>query len=101
MDTAVRPAAGSRYRPYRWFWVFFVVGAVVTVPVALLSLLSSAVESVAGLLTPGLWLLTPLVPAMADWPAPVNLLLGSLANGLLLGVLGVLACGVLRLRERR
>lgn len=101
VDTAVRPTAGSRYRPYRWFWVFFLVGAVITVPVAMLSLLSSAVESVSGVLTPGLWLLAPLVPAMAGWPGAVNLLLGSLANGLLLGVLGVLVCAVLRLRERR
>lgn len=101
VDTAVRPGAGSRYRPYRWFWVFFAVGAVVTVPVAMLSLLLPAVESVSGVLTPGLWLLTPLVPAMAGWPGAVNLLLGSLANGLLLGVVGVLVCGALRLRERR
>lgn len=99
--TAVPAPARSRFRPGRWFLVFFVLGALLLVPVAMLSLVVPAVEVVSRVLTPGVLLLLPLRDQMAGWPGAANLLLGSVANGLVVGLLGVGACLLLRLRERR
>lgn len=99
-------AAGStgrhgRRRPRRWFLVGFVVGALVLVPVALLALVLPAAEYVAPFLTPGVVLLLPLTPLMADWPDAVNLVLGSLANGVAVGLASALVAVGLGLGRHR
>ncbi|MFC5382698.1 hypothetical protein [Aquipuribacter nitratireducens] len=77
-------------RTSRVLAVGFVVGAVVVLPAALLALVWQPAELVFPFLTPGLVLLLPLNAAMADWPGAVNMTLGALANGLVVGVVAVL-----------
>lgn len=100
MSTAT-PAAGRRSRkdPRRWFLVGFLVGALILVPVALLALVLPAAEYLAPFLTPGVVLLLPLNAWMADWPDVVNLVLGSLANGVAFGLLAALVALVLDRRR--
>jgi hypothetical protein len=85
---AGQPAPGGLRRP---FLLGFVLGFLVLVPAAVLGLLFVAFERVQPWLTPGALLLRPLSDAMAGWPGAVNLLLGSVANGL---VLGLVAAGL-------
>lgn len=77
----------------------FVVGFLLPLPVALAALASQAAERVAPFLTPGVALLRPLSDSMATWPAAVNMLLASLSNGLVVGV--VAACVGALLQRRR
>jgi hypothetical protein len=96
MDTAVPPAGNrNRPRPRRWFVVGFLVGALILVPVAMLALVLPAAEYAAPFLTPGVVLLLPLNSWMADWPDVVNLVLGSLANGVAFGLVAALVAVVL------
>ncbi len=82
----------------RPFAVGFAVGSLMTLPVTLLALAVPAFEPLAPFLVPGAALLQPLSPVMASWPGAVNLLLGSLANGLVVGALA--AGGALVVRRR-
>ena len=74
--TARRPAA-----------IAFVVGFLVTVPAAFLSLLFTWAEALASVVVPGAFLLRPLSPAMANWHGAVNMGLLSVANGLVFGLI--------------
>jgi hypothetical protein len=65
----------------------FVAGVLVPVPAAILALLFPVAERLYPVLTPGALLLRPLSSGMAGWPGGVNMLLGSLANGLVVGLL--------------
>jgi hypothetical protein len=87
MTTHPPSTAQRRPRPRRAFLLGFLAGVLVIVPAAMLALLFPVAERVAPVLTPGLALLRPLSSAMAGWPGGVNLLLGSLANGLVVGLL--------------
>jgi hypothetical protein len=87
----------------RLFWTAFVVGALLPFPAAALALLWQPGEVIAPLVTPGIVLLLPLVGLMQDWPAAVNMVLASLANGLVAGVLALVVrrvWGMLRRRRR-
>ena len=64
-----------------------------------LALLFPLAERLLPVLTPGIVLLRPLSSAMAGWPGGVNMLLGSLANGLVVGLL--LAAAALLVSRRR
>ena len=79
----------ARRRPFprRAFVLGFLAGFLVTVPAVVLALLLPVGERLAPVLTPGLALLRPLSSAMAGWSGGVNMLLGSLANGLVVGLL--------------
>ena len=63
----------------------FLVGAAITVPAVVLALLLPLGERLLPFLTPGVVLLRPLSAAMAGWSGGVNMLLASLANGLVVG----------------
>jgi hypothetical protein len=90
--TTHRSSADRRRRfPRRAFALGFLTGFLVTVPAVVLALLFPLAERWMPVLTPGVALLRPLSSAMAGWPGGVNMLLGSLANGL---VVGLLAAGV-------
>ncbi len=65
----------------------FLAGFLTWVPAVMLALLFPLAERVLPVLTPGSLLLRPLSSAMAGWPGGVNVLLGSLANGLVVGLL--------------
>jgi hypothetical protein len=78
--------------------VAFGIAFLLTVPVVVLGLLFPAAERLAPLLTPGVALLRPLSSVLASWPGPVNMLLASVANGL---VFGVVAAAVALLLGRR
>ena len=86
-------------RPRRWFVVGVVVGAVVPVPATVAALLFPAAERVAPLLVPGAVLLRPLSSDMAGWSGLVNMLLVSVANGLLYGAAAALLARVPRRRR--
>ena len=82
------PSTGRRRPlPRRAFVLGFLAGFLITVPTAMLALLFPVAERLAPVLTPGVALLGPLSSSMADWPGGVNMLLGSLANGLVMGLL--------------
>ena len=65
----------------------FLAGFLIPVPAVLLALLFPLAERLLPVLTPGVVLLRPLWSAMAGWSGGVTLLLGSLANGLVVGLL--------------
>ena len=91
--------APGRSAPRRLAVGGFVVGFLLPVPVALAALLVPLAERVAPVLTPGVALLRPLSASMATWPGAVNMLLASLSNGVVFGV--VAGCvGVLLQRGR-
>lgn len=81
------PAVRRRPPPRRALVLGFLAGVLVTVPAAMLALLFPVAERLLPVLTPGVALLRPLSSAMAGWPGSVNLLLGSLANGLVVALL--------------
>ena len=87
MTTHPPSAVRRRPPPRRALALGFLAGFVVTVPAAMLALLFPWAERLAPVLTPGVTLLGPLSAEMAGWPGGVNLLLGSLANGLVVGLL--------------
>ena len=68
------------------FLVAFAVGFLITLPVTFLALLLPTFETIAPVLTPGAALLRPLSSAMAQWPGGFNILLASVANGLVYAV---------------
>ncbi len=88
-DMTTHPPSPVRHRPppRRAFVLGFLAGFLVTVPAAMLALLFPVAERLLPVLTPGVALLRPLSSAMAGWPGGINLLLGSLANGLVVGLL--------------
>lgn len=92
---ATSPPAGSRVR--RWFVRGFLVGTAVAVPAVFLALVLPAGEALMPFLTPGFALLRPLSPLMASWHGGLGLALGSVVNGL---VVGLLAAGVALLLAR-
>jgi hypothetical protein len=69
------------------FVLGFAAGFLVTVPAVVLALLFPVGERLMPFLTPGAILLRPLARQMAGWPGGANMLLGSLANGLVAGLL--------------
>ena len=94
------PSAGRRRPPpRRAFLLGFLAGVLVTVPAAMLALLFPMAERLAPVLTPGVTLLRPLSSAMAGWPGGINMLLGSLGNGLVVGL--VVAAVALVVRRGR
>ena len=82
------------------FILAFAVGFLITLPVTFLALLLPTFEPIAPVLTPGAALLRPLSSAMAQWPGGINILLASVANGLVYAV-AVSAFVVLARRARR
>ena len=87
-DMTTNPSSiGQSGPPSRPFVLGFLAGFLITVPAAMLALLFPLAERLAPVLTPGVALLRPLSAAMAGGPGGANLLLGSLANGLVVGVL--------------
>lgn len=84
----------------RAFIVAFVIGAVVLVLAAFLSLLVELPEWLNDILTVGTFLLNPLVEAMADWPGILNIALAAAANGLVYGVVASVAAFVINLVRR-
>ena len=85
MEDVTRSADAARRR--RWSIVGFLVGAAVPLPATIAALLLPAAERVAPLLVPGAVVLRPLSSAMAGWSGGVTMLLASLANGLVVGLL--------------
>lgn len=81
------------------FAVAFGIGFLLTVPVVVLDLLFPAAEPLAPLLTPGVALLRPLSSVLTSWPGPIDMLLASVANGLMFGA--VAAAVALLLGRRR
>lgn len=90
--------ARRRPAPRRAFVLGFLAGFLVLVPAVVLALLFPLGEWLFPVLTPGVVLLRPL-SAMADWPGGVNVLLGSVANGLVVGLF--LATAALVVSRRR
>ena len=82
-----RSAVRRRPPPRRAVVLGFLAGVLVSAPAATLALLFPVAERLAPVLTPGVTLLHPLSSSMAGWPGGVALLLGSLANGLVVGLL--------------
>ena len=80
--SATRAWSGRARRSASWG---FLVGFLVTVPAALLALVSATGEALKPYLVPGAWLLQPLTDAMADWPGLLTILLTAVANGLVYG----------------
>jgi hypothetical protein len=96
------PGGGSRRPLRRPFLIGFVVGFLITLPAVFLGLLVPAAEKVMPFVTPGRLLLRPLTAWIEVWPGAVNMLIVSVANGLVFGV--AVACVVLvfrRIRSRR
>ena len=82
------PSTGRRRpRAFGPFALGFVAGFLITVPAVMLALLFPVAERLMPVVTPGVALLRPLSSALAGWPGGVNMLLGSLANGLVAGLL--------------
>ena len=79
----------GRRRPFprRAFLFGCLAGFLIWVPAVMLALLFPLAERLLPVLTPGSLLLRPLSSAMAGWSGGVNVLLGSLANGLVVGLL--------------
>ena len=84
-----KPPSSVRRRPppRRALVLGFLAGFLITVPAVLLALLFPLAERLLPVLTPGVVLLRPLSSAMAGWSGGVNMLLASLANGLVVGLL--------------
>ena len=91
------PPSSVRRRPplHRAFVLGFLAGFLVPVPAVTLALLFPVAERLLPVLTPGALLLRPLSSAMAGWPRGVNMLLASLGNGLVVGLLVAAAALVL------
>lgn len=86
--------ASSGWRPpaqRRAFVLGSLAGFLVTVPAVVLALLFPLGERLLPILTPGAWLLRPWSSALAGWSGGVNMLLASLANGLVMGLLAAVA----------
>ena len=94
------PSSVRRRPPSRRAFVLgFLAGVLVTVPAVMLALLFPVAERLLPVLTPGNVLLRPLSSAMGDWPVGVIMLLASLANDLVVGLLvAAVALLVSRLR---
>lgn len=99
MVTAAALGAGNRRPLRRWFLIGFLIGFVITLPAVFLGLLVPAAEKVIPFVTPGTLLLRPLTALIQVWPGAVNMLLASIANGLVFGVVAV--CGALLVRRVR
>jgi hypothetical protein len=84
----------------RAFVVGFVVGAVVLVLAAFISLLVELPAFLTDVLTVGTYLLNPLLDEMADWPGILNLAIAAAANGLVYGIAAVVAAIVINLVRR-
>jgi hypothetical protein len=99
MSTHPSSIIGRRPFPRRAFVLGFLAGFLIRVPAVLLALLFPLAERLLPVLTPGNVLLRPLSSAMGDWPVGVIMLLASLANGLVVGLLvAAVALLVSRLR---
>ena len=87
MTTNSSSVARRRPFPRRAVLLGFLAGFLIWVPTVTLALLFPLAERLLPVLTPGSLLLRPLSSAMADWSGGANVLLGSLANGLVVGLL--------------
>ena len=94
-------STGSERLPLRAALRGAAVGAAVAPVAAGAALLSSTAEAAKPVLAPGLALLHPLQDRMADWPGLVNVVLGSAANGLVIGAAFGAAAAVARPLARR
>lgn len=95
MTTHRFSAVRRRRFPRRAFVLGFLAGFLVTVPAVMLALLFPLAERWLPVLTAGVALLRPLSQFMAGWPGGVNMLLASLANGLVVGLLAAVVVLVL------
>ena len=84
----------------RAFIIGFVVGAIVLVLAAFVSVLVEMPAWLFGVLTVGAVFFRPLADAMADWPGLLNIALAAIANGIMYGVVGIVAVWVLNLVRR-
>jgi hypothetical protein len=88
-----RPAAPQ---VRRWIAVLFVVGFLIAVPATFVALLSTTGEAAFPYLFPGAAILGALLSdSMRDWNGAVNMLLGSVVNGLVYALVGGLAATAL------
>ena len=99
MSTHRSTAVRRRRFPRRAFLLGFLAGFLIRVPAVLLAVLFPLAERLLPVLTPGNVLLAPLSSAVAGWPLGVVLLIASLANGLVVGLL-VAAVALLVSRRR-
>jgi hypothetical protein len=99
MMTTLPSSVRRRPFPRRAFALGFLAGFLIRVPAVLLAVVFPLAERLLPVLTPGNVLLRPLSSALGDWPDGVILLLPSLANGLVVGLLvAAVALLVSRLR---
>lgn len=92
MSSVPAPVPRAPAKPFplrRAFAYGFVAGALVTVPLILLALLTDVGEVLLTVLVPGAVVLRPLAGVMAECPGPVNVGLGAAVNGLVYGTLAV------------
>jgi hypothetical protein len=87
----------SAFRP---FLVGFLIGAVLTVPAAVLALIFTWAEVALPWVVPGLLLTRTLVPFMQNWPGAVNLAVAALANGMVYGLVALAVVAAVRLARR-
>ena len=86
----------------RWIVVLFLVGFFITVPATFVALLSTTGEAVLPYLVPGAAILSSLLSdSMRGWNGAVNMLLGSVVNGLVYALVGGLAATALRVVSRK
>ena len=84
----------------RAFIIGFVVGAIVLVLAAFVSVLVEMPAWLFGVLTVGAVFLRPFADAMAEWPGLLNIALAAIANGIVYGVVGIVVVWILS-RTRR
>ena len=84
----------------RAFIIGFVVGAVVLVLAAFVSVLVEMPAWLFGVLTVGAVVLRPFAEAMADWPGLINIALAAIANGLVYGVVAIVVAWILNVMRR-
>ena len=84
----------------RAFIIGFVVGGIVLVLAAFLSLIIEMPDWLFGALTVGAVVLRPFQGAMAEWPGLINIGLAAVANGLVFGIVAIFVVWVLSLTRR-
>lgn len=87
-------------RTRRAFIIGFVVGAIVLVLAAFVSVLVETPAWLFGVLTVGAVVLRPFAEAMAGWPGLLNIALAAAANGLVYGVVAIVVAWILNVVRR-